>query len=235
MEGTGIFRMTTTVSTVESKRAIYGAYTLAQAAALARVSLRTVNRWFAADTALGPVIKRHMPENADNLISFIDLIQLLGVHTIRSRYEVSLQKLRQAVKNGEELGIAYPFATNATRAFLFRDQIVFQDQVGDYIEATGKHARAYLMEPVILPYLQDLTFDEIGLPYEYRPLEKILLAPRREWGAPIVEACGYTVQTLVNSVQAEGSIQGAAVACDVTEEEVRAALRYEDHLAGIAA
>jgi uncharacterized protein (DUF433 family) len=212
-----------------------GAYTLQQAALLARIHLRTVNYWFDADAARGPAVKKYIPENEDGLVSFVDLIQLLGVHAIRTKHKVSLQRIREAVRKTEDLGITYPFARNSAKTFLLGDRIVFKTDSGDFLEATGKHARAFLMEPIVLPYLKDLTFDDQGLPTEYRPMDNILLAPKRKWGAPVVESCDYTVQSLVAAVQSEGSIEDAADICGVGESEVRAALRYEDYLSGIAA
>lgn len=213
----------------------HGAYTLPQAAKLSRVALRTVSYWFDPDVARGPAIQRYMPDNDDGLISFVDLIQLLGVHTIRAKHKISLQKIRQAIKKTGDLGVAYPFARNSARAFLWGDEIVIRTDDGDLVEATGKHARAFLIEPIVLPYLKDITYDDDGLAETYRPLENILLSPKRQWGAPVVESCSYSVQTLVTSVESEGSIDAAADICGVTVEEVRQALRYEDHLSGIAA
>ena len=213
----------------------YGAYTRQQASLISRVHPRTVSYWFDGDSSRGPAIQLHMPENDRGLISFVDLVQLLGVHAIRSKHKVSLQKIREAVKTAEQLGVTFPFARNSAKAFLWNDRIVLKTDDGDFIEATGKHARAFLIEPIILPYLKDLTFDTDGLPNTYRPLQNILLSPKRQWGAPIVEGCNYTVQTLVSAVQNEGSIEAAADMCGVSEDDVRSALRYEDHLLGIAA
>ena len=213
----------------------YGTYTLPQASRLARVHARTVSYWFDDDPARGPAIKRHMPKNEDDLISFVDLIQLVGVHTVRNKHDVSLQRIRQAVRKAESMGISFPFARVTVKAYLFGGEIVLETAEGDTIQATGKHARGYLMKPIVLPYLSDLTADPNGLPIEYRPIQNILLTPKRHFGAPIVESCDYAAQTLVSAVEAEGSIEAAADMCGVSVDEVRSALRYEEYLSGIAA
>jgi uncharacterized protein (DUF433 family) len=225
----------TLVSATEQNILRLGAYTLPQASRLSRVHLRTVSYWFDMDSEHGPAIQRFMPENDLGLISFVDLVQLLAVHTIRHKRLVSLQKIRQAVKQAEDAHISYPFCRNNARVYLWGNTVVIKTEDGDMFEATGKTRGHYLMEPVVLPYLKDLTFQEDGMPNEYRPLDNILLTPKRNWGAPIVESCNYTVETLVNAVQSEGSIDLAADMCGVTVDEVRSALKYEDHLAGIAA
>jgi uncharacterized protein (DUF433 family) len=209
-----------------------GVYTRQQAAYLSRVRAQTVNRWFEDEAA---ALELRMPENDDGLVSFVDLIQLMAVREIRLKRRLSLQKIRTAVDKAKSFDVHFPFAREATRVFLLGDDVVLKLPNGDLIQATGKTKKNYLMEPVVLPYLTDLTFDKEGLPYEYRPLPRILLTPAREWGAPVVETCNYTVQTLVAAVQAEGSIEAAADMCGVNPEDVRSALKYEDLLSGVAA
>ena len=120
----------------------FGAYTLPQAAQIARIHARTVGYWFDEDPARGPAIRRHMPANEEDLISFIDLIQLLGVHVVRNKHRVSLQKIRQAVRKAEERGISYQIASNSARAYLWGDEIVLRTDDGDFVQATGKNAKA---------------------------------------------------------------------------------------------
>ena len=120
----------------------YGAYTRQQASLISRVHPRTVSYWFDGDLSRGPAIQLHMPENDRGLISFVDLIQLLGVHAIRSKHKVSLQKIREAVKNAEQLGVTFPFARNSAKAFLWNDRIVLRHhacQLGHGLDE--QHAR----------------------------------------------------------------------------------------------
>jgi uncharacterized protein (DUF433 family) len=84
-----------------------------------------------------------------------------------------------------------------------------------------------------------LVFDpQTGLASEYTPLKddgaKIVINPLIKFGAPIVKPCGYTVATLIDAYESEGSIEAAADAYEVTRSEVKLALSYDDVLAGIA-
>lgn len=210
-----------------------GVYTRQHAAFLARLRPRTAAQWF--DVA-APVIQTQMPANDDGLVSFVDLIQLLGVAEIRRARKLSLNAIRGVVdKAWKEFGVQYPFARHESKVFLLGQAVVLKLPTGDYVEVTGPTKHNYLMEPVVLPYLQDLTFGPDELPNEYRPLPGILLSPKREWGAPVMEESGYTVETLVRTVQTEGSIEAAADACGVTQDEIKKALRYNSFLAGVAA
>ncbi len=221
------------VQAVDTKDVLrLGVYTRQQASRLSRVRAQTVSRWFDDDNA---ALQMRMPENDERLVSFVDLIQLLGVREIRLERRLSLQKIRAVVKRAKGFGVSFPFARLESRVFLLGDNVVLMLPNGDYIQATGKTKKNYLMEPVILPYLQELSFDPDGLPFQYRPLPGILLTPKREWGAPIVESCNYTVQTLVAAVKAEGSIEAAADMCGVDVDDIARALKYEDMLSGVAA
>lgn len=209
-----------------------GVYTRQQAAYLARLRAQTVSRWFDDES---PALRLRMPANDDGFVSFVDLVQLLGVREVRLARKLSLQKIRAVIRRADEMGVHFPFARNSSRAFLLGDDVVLRLLNGDLVCATGESAKNYVMEPIVLPYLEDLTFDSDGLAAEYRPLPGILLTPAREWGAPIVERCNYTVHTLVASAKAEGSIEAAAEMCGVLPEDVKIALKYEDILSGVAA
>jgi len=176
-----------------------------------------------------------MPESEGAVVSFVDLIQLMAVRSIRVDHETSLQKIRQTASKAEEMGIHYPLARNI-RIYRLGETIVLGMPDGTYIEASGVYAKHYLMEPVILPYLDDVTFNEEGIVKDYRPKSAVgvVLDPCRQWGAPVVDRCNYTVETLVNSVRAEGSIEAAAEMCGVSVDDVKVALRFEDFLRGAA-
>ena len=211
-----------------------GVYTRTQAAYLAKLRPQTLSAWFDATGTRGPAIRRMMPENADELISFVDLIQLFAVRAVRRQpTPVSMPKIRDVVSYAEQLGVSFPFAREI-RVFLFGKDIVLKLPNEDMIGASGRIKNNYLMEPVLLPYLRDITFGADGLANEYRPLPGILMTPKKEWGAPMVEGSGYTVQTIVSAAQSEGSIEAAADMCGVTVEQVQQALRYEDYLGTIA-
>lgn len=212
-----------------------GVYTRQHAAYLARLRPQTAARWFVDDEDARPAIHRQMPDNRDDLVSFVDLIQLLGVAEIRRARQLSLQMIRRVIEEARsKYNIDYPLARADVKVSLFGNTVVLTLPNQDLVEVSGQTKRHYLMQPVVLPYLQDLRFGPDQLPDQYRPLPGILLTPAREWGAPVLEDSGYTVETLVRAVRAEGSIEAAADMCGVAVQEVRTALRYDSFLAGVA-
>jgi uncharacterized protein (DUF433 family) len=220
---------------------VEGIYPIEQAARLARLSSRSMRRWFNGEGERDAALVRRMPENEVDTISFVDLIQSLAVRAIRHRdeHEVSLQKIRQAINTAASIGIDYPFARKH-KTFLFRDDIVIE--IGDrLVQITGKYKRQHLIRPVVELYLDDLTFDPTsGLASEYVPLRdacddrRIVINPLVKYGSPVVMPVGYTVGSLTAAVDSEGSIEAAADMFQVVEADVKFALRYEDILAGTA-
>lgn len=213
-----------------------GVYTRQQAAYLARLRPQTLSRWFDEDTGRGPAVRRQIPDDGTGVVSFVDLVQLMAVRSIRLARAISLQKIREATSKAEEMGFVFPLALRGTKVFLLGETVVLQFADGSMLEATGKYAKHYVMEPVVLPYLEGLNFNDEGLPNEYRPkvAAGVLLSPSRQWGAPIIERNNYTVATLVAAVRSEGSIEAAADMCDVPIEDIYTALRFEDFLSGAA-
>ncbi len=159
-----------------------GIYTQRQAAYLARLRPQTVTRWFDASAARGPAVKRMMPESEGAVVSFVDLVQLMAVRSIRLNHNTSLQRIRQTASKAEEMGFRFPLARDI-RIYRLGDVIVLGLPDGTYVEASGPYAKHYLMEPVILPYLDDVTFNEDGLVRTYRPKSAVgvVLDPSRQW------------------------------------------------------
>ncbi len=215
-----------------------GLYTIDQTARLARLSPRILRRWLDGDPAGGePALLRDMPKNDAQIFSFVDLVQALAIRALRKERRLSLQRIRVAINHAKELGIDYPFARQH-QTYLFSDEVVL-DVGGILVTVTGRHNRQQLMRPIAEPYLYDLSYDASGLANEYVPQRdgerRIVIRPNLRFGAPVVMPCGYTASTLINAFYSEGSTLGAAKEYDVTEDDVKFALRFDDFLGGIAA
>jgi uncharacterized protein (DUF433 family) len=218
-----------------------GIYTIEQAARLARVSPRILRRWINGEGEKEPAFDRKVPLNDADVIGFVDLIQALTIRALRKDRRITLQKVRDTIIEAEKLGVFYPFARKH-KTYLFADDIVIKLEDGRLVQVTGKYKQQDLIKPVVELYLDDLSFDSVsGLANEYVPLRdadenrRIVISPKIKYGAPIVHPCGYTVGSLINAVDSEGSIESAAEAYDVNVADVKFALRYDDFLVGIAA
>src|ERR1041385_3347657 len=96
-----------------------GLYTLGEAATYARIPLRTISSWFRRDSAMSRVF----PGDDSKIIGFLDFIQTLAVRNLRVHYDISLQKIRDAVERAkEEFNLDYPFARKHT-TYLFDPQM----------------------------------------------------------------------------------------------------------------
>lgn len=229
-----------------------GLYTPEEAAFYARVSLRLLNHWLFSDgdeRVIAPQIRDQSDD--DRVVTFMDLVQALAVRTIRLDFKIPLHKIRTAVRDIQEKhGIEYPFAREHT-TYLRSDrkrkghgEILIRlpgiTEADDrFVEVSGSGRGNFVMKPILESYLDELTFDKRGFAMRYKPFnldsQSIILDPHVRLGEPIVESCGYTAQTLWETVFTEGSISAAALACGVDESCVRVALKYHDHLNGIAA
>lgn len=213
-----------------------GLYSRGQIASLARVTTRTMSRWFApSENGRPAVAARYLDGNEFDAFGFVDLIQLVAVRSIRlEASHIPFDRIRQARADAERRGFKYAFASDL-RFFGFGRDLFIKTKDGDLIGASGEYRSQQMLEPILQPYLVEFHFDAVsGLADEFRPLPGILLTPRESYGAPVVEGTGYTVETLVSTYRAEGDYERAARVCGVDEEKIRLAMRYENILCGRA-
>ncbi len=210
-----------------------GVYTSQQAAALLGVSTAMARRWVYGNSVGKAAIVPQHPEYSGDLMTFLDLIQCMAIRAIRTQKNVSLQKVRETVLKAREKGIPYPLATRHT-TYVLAGEVILRLDDGTLIHATGKYHDNELMEEVVEEYLDDVGFNNRGIANAYRPIRKahrsVILSPAYNYGAPTVVPCGYTVETLLNAVDAEGGPEQAADACGVNPIDVQLALEYECRL-----
>jgi uncharacterized protein (DUF433 family) len=229
-----------------------GLYSPEEAAFYARVQPRLLNRWLFAQEGENVVEPQIIPSNGEKTVTFLDLIQALAIRAIRNQYKIPLQKIREAVINArQKWGVEYPFAMKHTTC-LFSDKqkaghgeilirLPGHDDLTDerLVQLSGKKSGNLVMHQIVEVYLDELSFDAEGLATEWRPLQwrqdSVLLNPHRRFGEPLIESCGHTAQTLWEASEAEGGIKNAARAYGVSEDAVRLACKYYDHLRSNAA
>jgi DNA-binding transcriptional MerR regulator len=100
-----------------------GIYTVEQVAHLARLSPRTLRRWFDGEGEGEPALIRRIPKNDAQVFGFLDLVQSLAIRALRNTGKLSLQKIRQTITEAEKLGVQYPFARDH-KTFVFADDVV---------------------------------------------------------------------------------------------------------------
>lgn len=230
------------VSTLEAATGGLGVYTLAEAARYARMPQLTLNRWFFGGGERQPLREAGIAADAGKRITFVDFVEALAIRSLRADHNVSLQKIKEAIRNSrEKYGIDHPFAHREHRTVLVgKDLHIFlkEDQENP-VGLTGKDLGQKSMKPCIEAYMKDLEFDEQGLARLYRAYawngQDVVMNPKLHFGEPVLATCGYTAETLWRAAVAEGSIARAAEIYEVPEAAVEAAYRYWNQELGTAA
>lgn len=218
-----------------------GIYTVAEAAAYARVSAAKLVRWVLGTSANRPaIIARLDPaKNDDRWITFLDFVQSMAIRDIRIKNpHIHLEKIRDTVELAKkQYGIDYPFARRHTTKLL-GDELLLDIKGYGLVESSGDHKSQLDIRPVVERYLEDLSFDAAGLAKGYSPFThqgyKIVLNPHIRFGEPMVvpvpkkksKPCRYSVQALCEGFESEGSYSAAARTLGVASEAVEAAHRY---------
>jgi len=219
-----------------------GLYTPEEAAFYARVSTRTMNRWMFGGRQGDRVIHPQKATENGKLVTFLDFVQALAIRSIRSKHQVPLQKIREAVDCAVHRGIEYPFAVEHT-TFLFSDE---QDEghgevvlrIGDQLlQASGRNRGNLVMKEIAELYMRSLHFDpDTGLASEFTAWGdmtseyRIAMNPHIQFGEPVVKPSGYSANTLWEAYEIEGGVRAASEAYGVDVQEVELALAFYDHL-----
>lgn len=228
-----------------------GIYTPAEAAFYARVQTQMLNRWFFGSSQGDSVVATELQSGRD--VTFLDFVQALAIRNLRTRYKIPLPKIRQAYNIAREhFGVEFPFAMQHT-TYLFSDQARLghgdlviripnrrsggepEELYAKYYQLSGRSAHNRVMREVVELYIEDLTF-KAGIASHFKAWQRdggtIAMDPRIRFGAPVVESCGYTAETLSEASVLEGGLDAAARAYGVERQDVALAVQYLDHLQG---
>ena len=228
-----------------------GLYTVAEAAAFAKIPVPTLNYWLFGNKGHTPLRPPTIAKEDGKFITFMDFVEALAIRTLRNSYGFSLQNIRGAVEEAKQsYGIEYPFANQHHRTIISGGElhIIFGDDPNPVqISGNPKHQKSF--RPVIEEFMEDMKFDEQKLAisytaYRYLPppqpesdttvslptiqpkIINIVMNPNYCFGEPIVEGTCHRAETLWKSAKAEGAIEKAALYYEVPIDAVRAAFRF---------
>ncbi len=213
-----------------------GLYTLREAAKYARMQPITLTRWFKGDDYCKRVVRI---EDA-KIITFLDFVQALAIHDLRALHNVPLKDIREAVDRAtDEFGIKYPFAHKHS-TYLFDGKIWIQPAGKRLlVQLAGKGRGQTGLKPIIENFSKKISFDpDTSYAIAYKAFErtyasgshKITMNPKLRFGEPLLDSSGYTPEALFEAAKAEGSVQEAARAYGVTEDQVQTCVDYFDYL-----
>jgi hypothetical protein len=211
-----------------------GIYTPAEAALYARAPERMVRRWFYGTTHRPAVLQPQLEDTEEKLLTFLDFVQTMAIRAIRLTYKVPLQRIREAIRLTEtEYQLKYPLARRHT-TYLFEHEVVIRLGAEEYVQVSGKHKRNRLIAKVVEPYMRNLDYGPEGLANAYLAFTwnnlAVTMNPLIRFGEPLLPSCGYTAQALWDAYKAEGSVESAASAYGVKQEEVELACAFFDYL-----
>ncbi|MBL9199724.1 MAG: hypothetical protein JNL39_04415 [Opitutaceae bacterium] len=217
-----------------------GIYTVPEASRLTRVSAARIRRWLK-----GYDFKSRRQRHHSNpvwtgqfgalenklAVGFKDLMEIRFVRAFLER-GVSWRTMREAhVAAKAKLGTDHPFCVHrfATdgRAILLQQARASGDTC--LINITNDQSE---FERIVTPFLKELEFDH-GIT-RWWPLGReraVVVDPVRNLGQPTANLSGVPTRVLARSVVANGSIESVARWYEVTPEEVRDAVAFEQALA----
>ena len=157
-------------------------------------------------------------------ITFHQLVSLQIVAALRGK-RLSMQKIQRAQDwLREHTGHPVPFATKDV--WTDRNNI-FSEMNGDMaaVDRGGQLAFDYVREQLIK--VPRLTFDETGVAATWEPIDRVLIDPRIQFGAPCIK--GTRIQTWVLSDLARYGESEDSIREDygVTRADIESAMKWE--------
>lgn len=200
-----------------------------------------MKRWVHGDSRYPSVIQAEYEGDDARTLSFRDLVQCLAVRTARSR-GLSLARIRDAIHHAST---RYPFPL-ARRHELYSlgDQLLLRIDNEDMVGVTkGIERDQFHLVQIVEPFLEQLTFGDDG--YANRWIVdsmtlgsgerlQLVLDPLRRFGQPVIEPYGVLASALVQSLEAEGTLEAASAVHGLPQEAFKLAVRYFDSLTGLA-
>jgi len=222
---------------VELKYVGVGIYSVPDASRLTGVHPSTIYRWVRgyerhvdgkARTS-APVFRRDFPELKEPLcLSFADMIEIRYVDAFRDQ-GLTWATIRDAhVAASSRFETGHPFSTGRFRT---EGRAIFEDMRADHREkglrevVTGQHQFAEML----VPALRGLRFAQ-GRPDLWWPMvddKRIVIDPKRRFGAPIVDRVGIAASVLARYVENGDSVERVAHAYGIELRDVEVAVEFQ--------
>ncbi len=219
-----------------------GIYSIPEAARYAKMHQNSLRNWFAGGSDRAPLRQAEIDSPDFKVITFLDLIEAVAIRSFRINYNVSFQKIREALKNAKErYHIDHPFAhQNHKTVLVGKDLHIFlPEDANNPVQLTGRGIGQKSMKPCIEAYMTDLEYDLQGMAKLYTAFrykdQEVILTPTYHFGEPAIRENGYTAETLYRAALAEGSFDKAAELYEASVDAVDAAYRYCSNELGLAA
>jgi uncharacterized protein (DUF433 family) len=166
-------------------------------------------------------------------LSFNNLAEAYVLHSLRTEHDVRLSTIRTAIAEAEkELKITHLLRRRDLKTFAGRLLI---DKFGHYLNlgASGQFAMKRMLDAVLDRFeWEDPAFPSKLFPFPQNaglPGDRfIVLNPRRSFGSPTLASKGISTSIITQRYNANESIPSLAEDYGVTEQEITAAIVYEE-------
>lgn len=213
-------------------RPLYG---YAEADRLAGVSRSTSRRWVKGynyrnewgERIAQPPITAGPDAEPEEGVSFFDLVGIKAIDGLR-RLSFSTRTIRKVVEYcQEELGVAYPLATETFKAD--RRRIYIEAGDGRLMEVLGGQQGAWAWDVILDPFLEKLDYQN-DFARRWWPLGRedlVVVDPAYGFGAPVVVGSGVRTELVAERAEVGDSPEIIAYDFNLTPDKlrVRCALR----------
>jgi uncharacterized protein (DUF433 family) len=214
-----------------------GIYTVPDAAELVEAPARLVRIWVGGHKGKQePVIVNDLGQvYGKTAVSFHNLMELRFVALFHNA-GIRLQEIRAIMSEARRsLDHPHPFATKIVFRHDGRKIVAEIARKNGVKNIYDLRSRNYEMHPVVMKSLRDdVIYDPAGEATAWRPRRKIapnvVVHPVFSFGQPILQHSHIPTATIAAAAKAEKSARAAAWLYEVTEGEVREAVRFEQAL-----
>jgi uncharacterized protein (DUF433 family) len=211
------------------------AYTLAEAARILDASPSTLRTWLhgrsypthAGRRQASPLVTTPRRQGAP--LSFLDLVEVHMLLTIRRGYGIPLKRLRAAMEYLRHLGEhRLPLAR---KSFFHDHQHLYlgKDEHLISLSEAGQHVAADIVQDGMrqVVYGNDGFAERFFPTLAHRHQHTIALVPVLAFGQPVIARRGVTVQAVVDRFAAGETVADLAEDLDLNNAEIEEALRWQ--------
>lgn len=213
-------------------------YAFGEAAHLVRVSPGTIRNWVLGyegkDRSIHPVFET--PEVQSPMVSFLQLIEVAVVGRFRKSHRYSLEKVRRAYGNAQQLfGLDYPFAHMKLEPLGGHIVGWMRGEEPDSSLQALDQPQQWTLPGVVLEVIRQFDYDPVQhLAERWYPVGKdvpIVIDPRLSSGVPTLKGHGVTIENIYKRFKARQRINFIAQDLSVEADLVETVLQYAEQVA----
>ena len=209
-----------------------GLYTFREASLYANIPISTLRYWFIGAKGRPPVRKAVVDDGGMSYITFQDFIEAVAIRHIRTKFELPLSRIREAViETMKVYSVEYPFSDSRHGIAIDQKNLhIFLNGIKNPVQLSGKNRRQTSLGSVVDQFMKHLRFDANGKVYEFIAAnygsKVITLNPNIMFGSPRVSQVPYSAITLWRARNTEGNVENVARIYDVETQSVVASCKY---------